>query len=89
MNKSIVMRNFLKTNGGEYVKEKGKWYWKKEGQHPELVTLSFLRNYKPVMKVEEQKIEIKKEVKKSKPKKSPEIVNNEQPIISEIANEDI
>lgn len=89
MNKTVVMTDFLKTHGGDYVKQRGKWYWKKEGRELTLVTLSFLKNYKPEVKVEEPKVEVKKEVKKSKPKKSPEIVNNEQPIISEIKDENI
>ena len=89
MNKSIVMREFLKTNGGDFIKEKGKWFWKKDGQELQLVTLSFLRNYKPEVKVEEPKPEIKKEIKKPKSKKTPEIVNDESLIISETKNENI
>jgi hypothetical protein len=94
MNKTVVMKNFLKTNGGEFIKDKGRWYWKKEGEPLALVTLSFLRTYKPTIKVEEPKkeepkVEVKKEIKKFKPKKTTEIVNDETPIISEISDENI
>ena len=94
MNKTVVMKNFLKTNGGEFIRQDGRWYWKKDGEDLSLVTLTFLKKYKPKVKVEEPKIEepkveIKKETKKSRSKKITEIVDNEVQIISETTDENI
>lgn len=94
MNKTVVMKNFLKNNGGEFIRQNGRWYWKKDGEDLSLVTLTFLKNYKPKvkieqLKIEEPKVEIKKETKKSRSKKITEIVENEEQIISEITDENI
>jgi hypothetical protein len=91
MNKSSVMKSFLKLNGGEYHKRDGKWYWKKNNEE-HLVTSGFLLNYKPIVKIEEPKpeikeepkVEIKEEIKKPKPKKKVEVKKDEN--IQELHN---